>query len=104
MRKVLEMGLHMCIYPEGTRNKTSEPLSKFHDGAFRLAVDSRKRIMPAVIFNTRKVMPLNKSFYFWPSKVEMHFLPPVSVEGKTAMQLKDEVFDIMKSYYLQHQN
>jgi 1-acyl-sn-glycerol-3-phosphate acyltransferase len=102
MRKVLEMGLHMCIYPEGTRNKTREPLSKFHDGAFRLAVDAKKRIMPAVIFNTPAVMPSNKPFYYWPAKVEMHFLPPISVEGKTATQLKEEVFEMMKAYYLEH--
>src|SRR5262245_27973224 len=48
MRQVLEMGLHMCIYPEGTRNKTSEPLQRFHSGAFRLSVDSGKSILPAV--------------------------------------------------------
>ena len=37
MKEVLDMGLHMCIYPEGTRN-TFEPIKSFHDGAFRLAV------------------------------------------------------------------
>src|SRR5215471_1962182 len=42
MRQVLDMGLHMCIYPEGTRNKTSQPLQRFHSGAFRLSVDSGK--------------------------------------------------------------
>ena len=25
MKEVLDMGLHMCIYPEGTRNKTTSP-------------------------------------------------------------------------------
>jgi 1-acyl-sn-glycerol-3-phosphate acyltransferase len=35
MRRVLEMGMHMCIYPEGTRNRTDAPLRPFHDGAFR---------------------------------------------------------------------
>ena len=29
MRAVLEMGLHMCIYPEGTRNLTDQPLKVF---------------------------------------------------------------------------
>src|ERR1700761_1929276 len=38
MKDVLEMGLHMCIYPEGTRNKTTDPLKTFHDGAFRLCL------------------------------------------------------------------
>ena len=100
MKEVLNMGLHMCIYPEGTRNKTKEPLRTFHDGAFRLAVDAKKRIMPAVIFNTEKVMPNNKTFYYWPSKVEMHFLPPISTENKTSQQVREEVYEIMKDYYL----
>src|SRR5439155_14872246 len=56
MKEVLQMGMHMCIYPEGTRNKTNEPLQRFHDGAFRLAVETKKDIMPAVIFYTNKVL------------------------------------------------
>ena len=64
MKEVLDMGLHMCIYPEGTRNKTTEPLTRFHDGAFRLAVSSGKSILPAVIFYSRKVLPPSKTFYF----------------------------------------
>lgn len=96
MKEVLDMGLHMCIYPEGTRNKSTEPLQRFHDGAFKLAVETKKQVIPAVIFHTRKVLP-RKTFYFWPHHVEMHFLAPVSVEEKTVQQLKEEVFEIMKS-------
>ncbi len=101
MKEVLEHGLHMSIYPEGTRNKTKEPLQRFHDGAFRLAVDTRKPIIPALIFNTAKAMP-RKTFFFWPQKVEMHFLAPIPVDGKTVQQLKEEAFAIMRSYYVQH--
>jgi len=96
------MGIHMCIYPEGTRNKTKEPLRDFHDGAFKLATESQKRIMPAVIFDTEKVLPNNKTFFFWPTKVEMHFLPPVSTANKTAQELKEEVYNIIKDYYQKH--
>jgi len=92
----------MCIYPEGTRNKSKEPLRPFHDGAFKLAVESGKRIMPAVIFNTEKVLPHNKTFYYWPTKVEMHFLPPVSTANKTTQEVKEEVYSIMKEYYIKH--
>lgn len=101
MREVLEQGLHMCIYPEGTRNKTREPLQRFHDGAFKLAVETGKALIPAVIFNTSKVLP-RKSFFFWPAKVEMHFLPAIDVAGKTAQQLKEQAFSIMRDYYLTH--
>jgi 1-acyl-sn-glycerol-3-phosphate acyltransferase len=102
MREVLEMGIHMCIYPEGTRNKTKEPLRQFHDGAFKLAVETQKRIMPAVIFNTEKVLPPNKPFYFWPAKVEMHFLPPISTANKSVQEIKAEVYTVMQNYYTQH--
>src|SRR5215213_2150330 len=95
MKEVLDMGLHMCIYPEGTRNKTKEPLQRFHDGAFKLAAATGKKIIPAIILHTTKVLP-RKIFYFWPHPVEMHFLPAVAVEGKTVHELKDEVFGIMK--------
>jgi 1-acyl-sn-glycerol-3-phosphate acyltransferase len=101
MREVLEQGVHMCIYPEGTRNKTREPLQRFHDGAFRLAIDTQKPVIPALIFNTANVLP-RKTFFFWPVKVEMHFLQPIEVVGKTTQQLKEETFQIMKSYYLEH--
>ena len=100
MREVLEKGLHMCIYPEGTRNRTSEPMQRFHDGAFKLAVETGKSIIPAVIFHTREVLPANKTFFFWPHKIEMHFLPAISPSGKTTQQLKEEVFSEMKNYYL----
>lgn len=101
MKDVLNMGLHMCIYPEGTRNKTSEPLQRFHDGAFKLAVESQKPIIPALIFYTTIVLP-RKTFFFWPHRVEMHFLQPVSVENKSVQQLKDEVFLIMKNYFTEN--
>lgn len=100
MKEVLTSGLHMCIYPEGTRNKTNEPLQRFHNGAFKLAVDTGKSIMPAVIFNTAKVLPADKSFFFWPVKVKMHFLEPVSVDSLTAEALKEKVFLLMKEYYV----
>jgi 1-acyl-sn-glycerol-3-phosphate acyltransferase len=100
MHQVLQMGLHMCIYPEGTRNKGKEPIQKFHDGAFRLAAEAGKDIIPAVIFNTGIVMPRNKMFYIWPHSVEMHFLAPIIVAGKTAEDLKEESFRIMLDYYV----
>jgi 1-acyl-sn-glycerol-3-phosphate acyltransferase len=102
MREVLDMGLHMCIYPEGTRNKTNEPLQRFHDGAFRLSLDSGKSILPALIFNSAKVLP-RKFFFVWPARIELHYLPAISPSTFTsAEQLKQHVFNLMKAYYVSH--
>jgi len=101
MREVLDMGLHMCIYPEGTRNTTDQPLKSFHDGAFRLAILTKKEIIPSLIFNSRKAMPPGKSFFLLPYRLSMHFLKPVIVEeNDTVESLKQKVFVLMKEYFL----
>jgi 1-acyl-sn-glycerol-3-phosphate acyltransferase len=102
MKQTLSQRIHMVIYPEGTRNRTNDPLKSFHDGAFRLALATKKEIIPTVVFNTKKVLPVNKPFYLRPHKLEMHFLPPVSPEGISSKELKEKVFKIMWDYYLSH--
>ncbi len=99
MKKTLAQGLHMVVYPEGTRNKTSDPLKVFYDGAFKLATDTGKQIIPALVFNTRTVLPPNKTFFFWPHPLQMHFLPPINTQGMNSKELKEKVFKIMWDYY-----
>lgn len=103
MKAVLEKNMHMSIYPEGTRNRTGEPLKKFHDGAFRLASETGHDIIPAIIFNTKDVLPIGKTFYFWPQKLEIHFLPAITVNKNDPYpELKARVFEVMKDYYTSH--
>lgn len=102
MKSVLQKGIHMSIYPEGTRNRTPEPLKKFHDGAFRLAVETGHAIIPAVILHTKKVLSSKRKFWFTPTRLEIHFLEPVGSASKTAEELKQEVFNIMRDHYVRH--
>ncbi len=103
MKKVLGMGLHMCLYPEGTRNKSSEPIKSFHDGAFRLALDTRKAVLPGIIFNTRGVLPASKPFYLMPHRLEIHYLAPIPVQpGDTVDTLKNRVHAVMTEYYVKN--
>jgi len=102
MKRMLAIGLDMLIYPEGTRNRTGDPLKSFYDGAFRLAVDTRKPVLPVILLHTKKVLPAHIFFYLMPHRLEMHFLPPVSSEGKSAVELKEELFTIMWNYYQEH--
>lgn len=103
MKKFLRMGIHVCIYPEGTRNRTSEPLKQFYDGAFKLAVDAKKSIIPCIITGTKKAMPIHKTFYLLPAKLGMTFLPPVAPEGTDAKNLKEKVFTLMRDEYMRQQ-
>ena len=96
MKWVLDQGLHMCIYPEGTRNKTNNPLKSFHDGAFKLSFDTRKEIVPAILIGTKSMLPSDKSFFFWPGKITMHFMEPISPSKfNSASEMKEYVFKLM---------
>lgn len=99
MKQVLTNGMHMCIYPEGTRNRTKESLKPFYDGAFKLAIASNKRIIPCIINGTKRAMPIHKTFYLLPTPLAMHFMPAVSPTNKTVSELKAEVFNMMKSEF-----
>jgi 1-acyl-sn-glycerol-3-phosphate acyltransferase len=49
-------------------------------------------------------MSIDKTFYFWPHKLYMHFLPPVEVDNLKSKELRDKVFDIMKNHYLKNEH
>ncbi len=99
MKKVLSSGMHMSIYPEGTRNRSDKPIKPFYDGAFRLAVAAQKDIMPCVIRGTKEAMPIHKKFFFLPTRLSMQFLPPVSSANISVEQLKEKVYNIMLEEY-----
>ena len=105
MKEVLALGIHMCIYPEGTRNKTSMPMKEFHNGAFRLAVETQTPILPAIMFNTKKALPPGKIFFFWPTKLEIHFLPAIEVSSTVNYEvLKERLYEMMSKHYVMHKD
>lgn len=107
MTKAVDMGLHLCLYPEGTRNKTDQPLQPFHDGAFIVAIRTQKPILPTVLFNTKSILPGRPKFWAWPSRIHMHFLEPVPTAGMSLRQveeLKNKVHGIMESYFVNNRD
>ncbi|RYD72137.1 MAG: 1-acyl-sn-glycerol-3-phosphate acyltransferase [Sphingobacteriales bacterium] len=104
MRRTLHDGMHMCIYPEGTRNRTNEPMKPFYDGAFKLAVDTKKEIIPCVIMGTKKAMPIHKKFYLIPTRLRMQFLEAVPSENENSKELKQQVYDKMLATYVAYEN
>ena len=99
MKLVLANKMHMCIYPEGTRNRTGNSLKPFYDGAFKLALSANKKIIPCIITGTKRAMPIHKTFYLLPTPLTMHFMPPVIPDNKSVAELKAEVFEMMKSEF-----
>ena len=74
MKEVLKKGMHMCIYPEGTRNRTNEPLKKFYDGAFKLAVETKQPLSLLLSLIPRKHCLLINHFILFPINWKCIFL------------------------------
>jgi len=108
MQEMLDLGLHLCLYPEGTRNKTDKPLQQFYDGAFIAAIRAQKPIVPALIFNTKLISPAAQSnIWATPRPIYIHFLEPVHTAGLTlsdTVSLKEKVHKIMEDYYVAHKD
>lgn len=107
MNDMLRKGLHLCLYPEGTRNKTDMPLQKFYDGAFITAIRMQKPIIPGLIFNTKKIYPTWSKTWATPKRIHVHFLEPIETKGLTLnnlLELKERVHKIMEDYYVANEN
>lgn len=107
MNEMLRRGLHLCLYPEGTRNKTNLPLQKFFDGAFITAIRTQKPIIPGLIFNTKKIYPSTGKMWATPNKIHIHFLAPIETKGLTLRnleELKQKVHQIMEAYYVENES
>jgi 1-acyl-sn-glycerol-3-phosphate acyltransferase len=78
----LKSGIGLLIFPEGTRNRTPDPVKELYDGAFRVAIEAQASIAPIALINLRGLQPVD-SIWFYPGKVTMRFLDPISTKGMT---------------------
>lgn len=77
MKEALEAGTSVVIFPEGTRNRTDEPLKSFHDGAFQLALKSGAPIAMLSINNSGKLLPAGEMLQFSPGIIACHWGQPI---------------------------
>lgn len=86
--QLLEDGVHLCTFPEGTRSRSGR-LMKFKNGAFKMAHKCNAPVIPLSIVASGKTMPPQWMFPYRPShgiaKVIVH--EPVESEGKTEDEL-----------------
>jgi 1-acyl-sn-glycerol-3-phosphate acyltransferase len=92
-RWYLDRGMSVMIFPEGTRSPDGE-IAPFKDGAFRLAIESGRSILPVVLAGTRFAIPKNSWVFAAQCEARLRVLDPVSVEGLSVSDvetLKDDV-------------
>ena len=95
---ILNKESNICVFPEGTFNETGQPLKEFYNGAFRLAINAQKPVLPFILVDTVDRWHYSAWWKISPGKNRVVFLDPVSVEGMTMDDLgalRDDVHQRM---------
>ena len=90
LTEVLSKGISVLIFAEGTQNRSKELLQPFKDGAFRIALETKKPILPIMIMGAGKLMPPGKAEVY-PGKIKIYIgeeIPVNGYEAKDINQLK----------------
>lgn len=75
--RVIQSGVSMLFFPEGTRSETGE-LRPFKIGAFKLATEQKVKILPIALKGTRDLVIKNSTLP-GSAKVQIRVLPKVDI-------------------------
>jgi 1-acyl-sn-glycerol-3-phosphate acyltransferase len=94
LRRYLENGMSVMIFPEGTRSEDGK-LLPFKPGAFKLAVELGVPLLPISVSGSGQGMPKGGP-WVRPAKITVRILEPVptaGLKGRDVRRLRDDVRD-----------
>jgi 1-acyl-sn-glycerol-3-phosphate acyltransferase len=97
LKSALRNGISILIFAEGTQNRTKEILQPFHDGAFRISVDTQQPILPMVVIGAGRLMPPG-TINLKPGRIRIYVgkeIPTAGLTVKDIPELKQKTFDAM---------
>lgn len=101
LKSVLNKGISIFVFPEGTFNETSMPLKDFYNGAFKLAVETQTPVQPVLFLDTYKRMHYKSVFSLTPGKCRAVYLEKIE-PGTDYDLLKQAVFTDMEQALLKY--
>jgi 1-acyl-sn-glycerol-3-phosphate acyltransferase len=99
LKSIINKGISVLVFPEGTFNTTHQPLKEFYNGAFRLAIETQTSLKPVLFLDTFDRMNYESIFSLNPGKCRIVYLPEINVQGMTMddlENLKQKVYNIME--------
>lgn len=100
LKHILHTGESIFIFPEGTFNETDQPMARFYDGAFRLALDTETDLQ-IILFPDTSERFNYKSFWNWsPGTNRIIVFPPFNIQPylpNNVAQLKKDVHEFMSA-------
>ena len=100
----LKKGISICIYPEGTRNKTEEPIQPFHAGSFKPAEKTGCPIVPMAITYNKSVFEDHLP-RLYRSHIVLRYGAPVETTDLTPearKKLPGDVQNVIREMYLEN--
>jgi len=105
LKSVINKGISVLVFPEGTFNMGTTPLKEFYDGAFRLAIETQTPIKPVLYLDAYRRMPYESLFKMTPGRNRILYLEEISVAGYSIDnldKLKEEVYAIMEKKLIEY--
>ena len=84
--KWLDKGVSVCVFPEGTRSKDGS-IGPFKMGAFKLAIDHGRPIVPVVLAGAGELLPKHSLIFQGRAHVKIRALEPIPSAGRTVEEL-----------------
>lgn len=88
LKMYLKKGISILIFAEGTQNRSGKILQPFHDGAFRIAIDTQQPVMPIVVLGAGQLMPPG-TINLKPGLIRIYVGKEISTNGLTGQDVKD---------------
>ncbi|MEI2737988.1 MAG: lysophospholipid acyltransferase family protein [Chitinophagaceae bacterium] len=105
LKSLINKGISVMVFPEGTFNMGTTPLKEFYDGAFRVAIETQTPIKPVLFLDAYRRMHYRSLFSMTPGQSRIVYLNEIPVAGYTLAdtgQLKDEVYSIMEKKMIEY--
>ena len=105
LKSIINKGISVMVFPEGTFNMTTKPLKDFYDGAFRVAIETQTPVKPILMLDAYRRMPYETLFSMNPGQSRILYLDEIPVEGYTVDdigRLKDKVYAIMEKKMIEY--
>lgn len=105
LKSVLNKGISVVVFPEGTFNMTTQPLKDFYDGAFRIALETQTPIKPVLFLDAYRRMNYQSVFSLNPGSNRVVYLDEIPVNGYAVgdvRKLKEIVFEVMSKKLIEY--
>jgi 1-acyl-sn-glycerol-3-phosphate acyltransferase len=105
LKSLINKGISVLVFPEGTFNMTTEPLKEFYDGAFRVAIETQTPVKPVLFLDAYRRMPYESLFHMTPGPSRIVYLDEIPVAGYVVEdidKLKQQVYIIMEKKLIEY--